>query len=179
MYILSIRFIYLQFKLYDYKQINCCLNSGFLTFLQSAYFSIFSFPRQRLIMMRRQSSHREFLFPFLFTRITPTGGSLPPSDTRTITGHLLVNYVQIPEIADDIYQQRDIFDDEFDITKYFKNIESNRREVVATPAIASLQRHAMSVERGFSSVRGWNSRDQSCPCVKLTDTFVVSGKLRF
>lgn len=30
------------------------------------------------------------------------------------------------------------FDDEFDITKYFKNIESNRREVVATPALASL-----------------------------------------
>lgn len=84
---------YLQFKLYDYKYINCWLNSGFLTFLQSAYFSIFSFPRQRLIMMGRLSSHREFIFPFLFTRITPTGGSLPPSDTRTISGHLLVNYV--------------------------------------------------------------------------------------
>lgn len=71
-------------------------------------------------MMGRLSSHREFIFPFLFTRITPTGGSLPPSDTH------------------DIHQQRDIFDDEFDITKYFKNIESNGREVVATPAIASL-----------------------------------------
>lgn len=82
--------LYIRFT---YTVYTASIQTWFLTSLQNAYFSIFSFPRQRLIMMRRLSSYKEFLFPFLLTKINPRGGRLPPSNTRNLTGHLLVNYV--------------------------------------------------------------------------------------